>query len=207
MLRHFGGMPAEGRGFDGSQLYAALDARRAEAGLSWRGVARQIWDLSAGLNAKRSGDHPFSTSSTARLREAGNTSCQHALLMLWWLGAAPEEFVTDPARGTTGMPLPACDSGHRLRWSLKRLHATLNEARIRREATWSQTAAHLGCTASQLTGLRTARYATNMRLAMAITQALRRPAADFIYAAHCSFAAEGREATRGRDGPLGVGAA
>jgi hypothetical protein len=80
------------------------------------------------------------------------------------------------------VPLPACESDHRLRWSLRRLYATLNEARIQRDATWAQTAARLSCTPSQLTGLRTARYATNMRVAMAITQALPRPAAEFIYA-------------------------
>ncbi len=43
-------------------------------------------------------------------------------------------------------------------------------------------AAHLGCSPSRLTGLRTARYATNVRLAMAITQALRRSAAAFASA-------------------------
>lgn len=171
------------RGFDGYRLYAALDSRRVDQNLSWSRAAKQIWDLSAGLNAIRPTDHAFSTSSIIRLRERGNASCQHVLLMLWWLGCTPEEFVVDPARVTIGVPLPACDSDHRLRWSLKRLHATLNEARIRREATWAQTAARLGCTPSQLTGLATAKYATGMRLAMAITQALRRPAADFIYAA------------------------
>jgi hypothetical protein len=40
----------------------------------------------------------------------------------------------------------------------------------------------LDCTPSQLTGLRTARFATNMNLAMAIVQWLDRPAADFVYA-------------------------
>lgn len=171
------------RGFDGRRLYGALELRRADQDLSWSGVAQQIWELSAGLNARRLADHPLSTSSIIRLRDHGNASCQHALLMLWWLGAAPEEFIADPAPDTIGVPLPGCDSDHRLRWSLKRLHATLNEARMRREATWAQTAARLGCTPGQLTGLATARYATGMRLAMAIPQALRRPAAEFIYAA------------------------
>jgi hypothetical protein len=170
-------------GFDGSRLYAALDARRIEQRLSWARVAREIWDLSAGLNARRPGDHPFTTSSITTLRERGNTSCQHALLLVWWLGATPEEFVVDPVPATVGVPLPACDREHRPRWSLKRLHATLNVARTRRGATWAQTAARLGCTPSQLTGLANARYATNMRLAMAITQTLRRPAAAFVYAA------------------------
>jgi hypothetical protein len=41
----------------------------------------------------------------------------------------------------------------------------------------------LQCTPSQLTGLRTARFATNMNLAMRIVQWLDRAAADFIYAA------------------------
>jgi hypothetical protein len=170
-------------GFDGSRLYAALDARRVEEGFTWGRLAREVWDLSAGLNAKRPSDRPFSTSSITTLRERGNASCQHALLLVWWLGATPEEFVVDPVPATVGVPLPACDRGHRLRWSLKRLHATLNVARTRRGATWAQTAARLGCTPSQLTGLATARYATNMRLAMAITQALRRPTAEFVYAA------------------------
>jgi hypothetical protein len=176
-------MPSGISWFDGSQLYLALDSRRAAEGLSWAAVARRVWDLSAALNARRAGDHPFSTSSIASLRDGRSTSCQHALLLLWWLERTPEEFVTDPAPGITGVPLPPCDSDHRLRWSLRRLYATLNEARVRRDATWVQTAARLGCTPRQLTGLRTARDATTMRLAMAITQALRRPAADFMYAA------------------------
>ena len=49
--------------------------------------------------------------------------------------------------------------------------------------TWQQLADLLGCTSSQLTGLRTARFATGMDLAMRIVQWLDRPAADFIYAA------------------------
>jgi hypothetical protein len=41
----------------------------------------------------------------------------------------------------------------------------------------------LGCTQSQLTGIKTARFAVGMRLAMRITQWLARPAAEFVYAA------------------------
>lgn len=104
--------------------------------------------------------------------------------MLWWLGSAPEEFVANAEPATVAVPLPACDSDHRLRWSVGRLYAALNESRVRRGASWAQAAAALRCTPSQLTGLRTARYATGMGLAMAITQRLRRPASDFIYAAN-----------------------
>jgi hypothetical protein len=59
----------------------------------------------------------------------------------------------------------------------------LNAARKARGATWQQAADRLHCTPSQLIGLRTAKFATIMELAMRVTQALRRPAADFVYAA------------------------
>jgi hypothetical protein len=45
-------------------------------------------------------------------------------------------------------------------------------------------AALLGCTPSQLTGIKRARFAIGMRLAMRITQWIGRPAAEFIDAAH-----------------------
>jgi hypothetical protein len=75
------------------------------------------------------------------------------------------------------------DEAHRLRWNLKKLYGALNAARTARGATWQQAADRLHCTPSQLTGLRTAKFATDMRLAMRITQALHRPAADFVYVA------------------------
>jgi hypothetical protein len=49
--------------------------------------------------------------------------------------------------------------------------------------TWRQLADLLGCTPNQLTGLRTARFATGMDLAMRICQWIDRPAADFVYPA------------------------
>jgi hypothetical protein len=49
--------------------------------------------------------------------------------------------------------------------------------------TWKQLADLLACTPSQLTGLRTARFATDMDLAMRIVQWIGRPAADFVYPA------------------------
>jgi hypothetical protein len=49
--------------------------------------------------------------------------------------------------------------------------------------TWAQLAQELRCTPSQLTGIRTARFAIGMRLAMRIVAWLGRPARDFIYVA------------------------
>jgi hypothetical protein len=49
--------------------------------------------------------------------------------------------------------------------------------------TWPELARELRCTPSQLTGIRTARFAIGMTLAMRIVGWLGRPAADFIDAA------------------------
>lgn len=78
--------------FDGTALYRALDARRTELGLSWSGVADQIWDLSFELNYRRS-DHPISPATLTKMAEKPGTSCQHAVFMLRWLGRTPESFL------------------------------------------------------------------------------------------------------------------
>jgi hypothetical protein len=170
--------------FDHQLLFAMIDARRQALGLSWPALARQLWEQSTELNARRPTDHPISPATVRKLGEPGRgLTCQHALFVLRWLDMPPEAFILDPAPGTGGVPLPGADGAHRLRWNLRRLHKTLDAARRLRDATWQETAAHLRCTPSQLTGLGTARFATGMTLAMRITQALRRPAADFVYEA------------------------
>ena len=45
--------------FDVAALFDALDAQRCDRMLSWQGVARELWDLSATFNA-RCNDHPIS---------------------------------------------------------------------------------------------------------------------------------------------------
>jgi hypothetical protein len=168
------------RGFNVQLLYEALDAQRTLEGLSWAGAARSIWAESAALNAQR-GDHPISTSTITGMPRRGDISCQHALFFLRWLDRSPEDFIASPRPGTTGVPLPRTDPAHRLRWDLAALYEALNAARVGRGATWALTADRLHCSPNQLTGLRTAKFATSMRLAMRICQSLRRPAADFVY--------------------------
>lgn len=167
--------------FETQAFFDAIDARRREQQLTWSALARTIWEQSRVLNERRD-DHPISASTIKRISEHRELSCQHALFLLRWLGAPPERFVAGAEPGTA-VPLPIADEAHRLRWNLRKLHDTLDAARIARGATWQQAAERLRCTPRQLTGLRTAKYATGMRLAMRITQTLRRPAADFIYAA------------------------
>jgi hypothetical protein len=166
--------------FDAAALYAAMDAQRQERGLTWRQVADEIWEQSAELNALRPDDHPISPQTLTNVGRNEDTSCQHALFFLRWLGRSPESFV--PGADDTDRPLPTLGPDRRPRWHLKRTYAALDEERRVRGLTWAVLATELHCTPSQLTGLRTARYAMSMRLAMRIVRWLGRPAADFVYA-------------------------
>jgi len=170
------------RGFNNQAFFEAVDTRRRAQQLSWPALATVIWEQSRVLNQRRN-DHPISPNTIRKMAERDGISCQHALFLLRWLGVPPETFVAFPQPGTAGIALPPADETQRLRWNLRKLYGALNAARTARRATWQKAAEHIYCTPSQLTGLRTAKFAIGMGLAMRITQALRHPAADFVYAA------------------------
>ena len=171
-----------GGDFDAGALFAALDHRRRQQALSWRQVADAIWAQSSELNDRRH-DHPIAVATLTGIRKRNNISCQHALFVLRWLGQGPEEFIADPAPGTTGSGLPEAGPDRRPRWDLGALHQATDARRREQDLTWKELAERLGCTPSQLTGIRTARFAIGMRLAMRITQWIGRPASEFIHAA------------------------
>jgi hypothetical protein len=181
--------PAAKGDFDCFALFAALDARREELGLTWAAVARDIWALSEELNSRRE-DHPIAPTTLTGLARRGDTSCQHALFMLRWLDRSPESFLEETPR-LDGSELPAAGPDRRLRWNLNgsrrrpvpALYEEMDARRQDEQLTWVELARRLRCRPNQLTALRTARFATSMRLAMRITGWLGRPAADFIYAA------------------------
>ncbi len=166
--------------FDTLSLYRELDRVRVSKALSWQAVPREMWEMSRELNRRRH-DHSISASTITVLPQRANTSCQHALIFFRWIDRAPEDFVTGRRPRTLGR-LPRAGSDRRLRWDLSELYEALNSQRMSEGLTWAQLAVKLGCSSNQLRGLRTARYATNMGLAMRITQWLRRPAAEFVYA-------------------------
>jgi hypothetical protein len=170
------------RSFDIGALYSALDGKRTELGLSWQGVAHQLWELSSDLNDRRR-DHPISPTTLTNMAKNPRTSCQHALFMLRWLGRSPESFLVGVTGDDARWTLPLADPDRRLRWGLKLLYASMDEKRRQDGLTWSDLAAILGCSPNQLTGLRTAKFATGMDLAMRIVQWIGRPAADFVYPA------------------------
>ena len=174
--------------FDFAAFFAAVDDARRGRDMGWYDLADELWDQSAQLNAERD-DHPLCGGAVSRLGARGETSCQYALYLLRWLGQAPEEFLTGPARDVGDVRLPDPGPDSRLRWDLAQLHAALSQERQRQGLTWAELAGQIGCTPSRLTNLRTARMA-DMALTMRVTQWLRRPAAEFIHPASRRHRAE-----------------
>lgn len=175
-------MSRETADFDVAAFAAAMEEKRRREGLSWRGVADALWDLSWEINQRRD-DHPISPSTLVAVARRGDTTCQHALFILRWLERTPESFVkgrtADPERDA----LPFAGPDRRLRWRLGRLYEAMDERRRAEGLSWFELAEVLRCSPHQLRGVRTAKYAIGMRLAMRITLWLERPAADFVEAA------------------------
>ena len=164
--------------FDGTALIDALDSQRADRGLAWPALADALYEQSAELNAELA-DHALCPGALVRTARRATMSCQYALILLRWIGRAPEEFLTGPVVEVGDVRLPEAGPESRLRWDLGRLHAALDERRRARGLTWAALAAELDCTPNRLTHLRTARLA-DMDLAMRVTQWLGLPAARFV---------------------------
>lgn len=168
--------------FSGSALFEALDGQRRDRKLSWQGVARELWEQSATLNAQRN-DHPISASTLTGMAKRRDTTCQHALFILRWLDRAPESFIAGSAADANTTALPLAGPDRRLRWDLQKLYDALDGQRREQGLSWPQLARELRCTPGQLTGLKRVRFAIGMTLAMRVVLWLDRPARDFVYAA------------------------
>jgi hypothetical protein len=165
--------------FDGSALIAALDGQRVARGLNWNELADELWQQSAQLNAELA-DHCMCPGALVRTAKRATMSCQYALILLRWIGRAPEDFLAGPAVTVESTSLPEPGPGHRLRWDLGQLYEALNTRRREGELTWAELAKELDCSPSRLTNLKTARLA-DMHLAMRVTQWLGQPAARFVH--------------------------
>jgi hypothetical protein len=117
------------------------------------------------------------------MSKRGDTSSQHALFFLRWLGCFPESFLNgSDAERRTKTSLPKASSDERLGWDLHQLYEAVNVRRQELQMTWPELASVLHCTPSQIV-LLTVRFAIGMNLAMRIVHWLERPADDFIYRA------------------------
>jgi hypothetical protein len=106
------------REFDVAALYEALNAERLRRGLSWRLTADHIWEQSAELNRQRN-DHPISPSTLTGIAKRGDTTCQHALFILRWLGRTPESFLSPVPPTSERAALTVAGPDRRLRWDSK----------------------------------------------------------------------------------------
>src|SRR3954447_24862637 len=107
--------------FDFAAFFGAVDDARRRRELRWYGLAEELWELSAQLNAERD-DHPLCGGAVSRLGARGETSCQYALNLLRWLDQAPEAFLVGPVRDVGDVHLPDPGPDSRLRWDLGQLH-------------------------------------------------------------------------------------
>jgi hypothetical protein len=167
--------------FDGAALIRALDEQRAGLELGWNELADVLTKQSAELNAQLD-DHAMCPGALVRTARRATMSCQYALILLRWIGRAPEDFLDGPAVDVGDTRLPEAGADRRLRWELSELHTALNERRQLDGLTWAELGAELQCTPNRLTNLRTARLA-DMDLTMRITQWLGQPAARFVHPA------------------------
>jgi len=120
------------------------------------------------------------TGAMCESNKSGDCTCQHALFFLRWLERTPESFLSRGATNADGAALPSAGPNRRLRWNLQALYEALDARRRKRRLTWAELAREIRCSTNQLTGIRTARYAIGMKLAMRIVQWLERPASTFV---------------------------
>ncbi|XOV86861.1 MAG: hypothetical protein ACFHX7_18045 [Pseudomonadota bacterium] len=118
--------------FDVNALFTALDRKRAEKGLTWTGVAREIADR-------------FTKVSPSTIRGVGEkhrVEGDGVLQMLLWLDRTPESFVAG-FKGKQEL-LQAAGGAKVLRWDTAAIFAALDVRRGENGLTWSQVADQIG---------------------------------------------------------------
>jgi len=88
--------------FDVAALFDALDAQRRDRMLSWQGVARELWDLSATLVTITQSAHRPSPA----WRNEATPPVSMRFFMLRWLNRTPESFVPGSTLDASRIALP-----------------------------------------------------------------------------------------------------
>jgi hypothetical protein len=164
--------------FSLQDLHAALDARRAERGLAWVAVAREVSRRFADGTARS-----VSSSTITGVRTRAVAEADGVLQMLLWLDRSPESFVRGhPLTDAPAARLADPGDGHVLRVDTAALHAALDQRRSEDQGlTWAKVASTIGCGPTTLTGL-AAGGRTNFPAVTRMTTWLGRPLAAFTHA-------------------------
>lgn len=106
-------------------LYAAVDAERTRAGLSWAALSGQVGVAAATIK---------------RWAIAQDAEADGVLFLLHWLQAVPEDFVEPNPASAAALDATAM----RVRADVAKMHRALDLARRQSQLSWSQVAAELG---------------------------------------------------------------
>jgi len=158
--------------FDVASLFKALEAKRTAEGLT----EQQMMDA---INRVNNQLHlvPMSLATVKNMLRRNDTTCQHALHLLRWLGRTPESFLK--GRAWDDAPVPFTDKG-RFYWSMRLLASAVNAEKSHQGLSWQQVARELGCSQNQVSGLHRRTYGISIHLAMRITQWLGRSSTEFV---------------------------
>lgn len=152
--------------FDVVGLWEAVDAQRAERGLSWNKVAGELaW---------------MSKATMDRMRERGTATCNHVLPMIQWVGRTPESFTVDPD-GATHELLPDPAPGRwRWWWAHHDLAAAIDARRQECDLSWEQVADEMGVGIAAIRGLTRLLYGPPIGQGMIFARWVGRSAASFL---------------------------
>ena len=158
--------------FDIKRLGQALDEKRIAENLSEKQMMEAINSVNNQLHLV-----PMSLGTIKNMVRRNDTTCQHVLHLLRWLGKTPESFLTGGERGSARLPFT---KKGRFYWSMELLAEAVKEKKEELKLGWKQVAQELGCSQNQVSGLHKRTYGISIHLAMRITQWLDRPSSDFV---------------------------
>lgn len=118
--------------FDVGALYAAMDAQRAERGMTWAQVSKAMGGVAP--------------STITGMTAKGSVEGDGVLRMLCWLNRPPEAFVPALAASVDlrRCALPPLNPSEELRFDTPKLYAALDAERVDRRMTWQQVASEIG---------------------------------------------------------------
>lgn len=155
--------------FDVFGLFEVMDAKRHAEGLTWGQVnSRLAWMSKATLD---------------RMRERGQSTCNHILPLVQWVGRTPESFTVDPG-GAVHELLPDPSPGRwRWWWAHHDLAAEVGAKRLDLGLSWNGVAEAMGlgtAGAAAVAGIDNLRYGPPIGLAMIAARWVQRSAASFM---------------------------